>query len=177
MKLLGNKKIVTTLLFRGSEHGWMLKDFHSRCDNKSPTITLFKIKDGDCIGGFSTLQYKSVDEDGKFYVDSDSFLFNLSSSSQFTNSGNGGIFCGTHVGLAFSNEQTLELCARFEPFNDDNACASCAYQSGYCIGLEYGKNMLTNKEDGDFTISELEVWEVVNAKDIKVYKGGYCSNQ
>ena len=52
-KLLGKKKLVTALLFRGSEHGWMAKDFHSRCDKKGPTISLFKIKDGDCIGGFT----------------------------------------------------------------------------------------------------------------------------
>jgi hypothetical protein len=53
MKLLRNKKFVTVLLFRGSEHGWKGIDFHSRCDNKRPTISLFKIKDGDCIGGFT----------------------------------------------------------------------------------------------------------------------------
>jgi hypothetical protein len=52
-KLLGNKIFVTVLLFRGSEHGWKVRDFHSRCDNKGPTISLFKIKDGDCIGGFT----------------------------------------------------------------------------------------------------------------------------
>jgi hypothetical protein len=53
MKLLGNKMLVTALLFRGSEHGWYAKDFHSRCDNKGPTISLFKVKDGECIGGFT----------------------------------------------------------------------------------------------------------------------------
>jgi hypothetical protein len=53
MKLLGNKMLVTALLFRGSEHGWKNKDFHSRCDKKGPTISLFKVKDGDCIGGFT----------------------------------------------------------------------------------------------------------------------------
>jgi hypothetical protein len=54
MKLLGNKKLVTTLLFRGSKHGWTQEDFHSSCDEKGPTISLFKIKDGDIIGGFTT---------------------------------------------------------------------------------------------------------------------------
>ncbi len=49
--LLGN--ITTTLLFNGSAHGWMTKDFHSHCDNKGPTISLFKIKDGDCVGGYT----------------------------------------------------------------------------------------------------------------------------
>ncbi len=52
-KLLGNKRFVTYMLYRGSEHGWKYKDFHSRCDNKGPTISLFKIKDGDIIGGYT----------------------------------------------------------------------------------------------------------------------------
>jgi hypothetical protein len=53
LKLLGNKRLVTTLLYSGSIHGWMYKDFHSRCDGKRPTISLFKVKDGDCIGGYT----------------------------------------------------------------------------------------------------------------------------
>jgi hypothetical protein len=53
LKLLGNKRLVTTLLYSGSIHGWMAKDFHSRCDGKRPTISLFKVKDGDCIGGYT----------------------------------------------------------------------------------------------------------------------------
>jgi hypothetical protein len=31
----------------------MAKNFHDHCDKKGPTISLFKINDGDCIGGFS----------------------------------------------------------------------------------------------------------------------------
>ena len=53
LKLLGNKRFVTYMLYRGSDHGWMYKDFHSRCDNKGPTISLFKVKDGDVIGGYT----------------------------------------------------------------------------------------------------------------------------
>ncbi len=54
LKLLGNKLIVTTLLYSGSIHGWMFKDFHSRCDGLNPTISLFKVKDtGECIGGYT----------------------------------------------------------------------------------------------------------------------------
>jgi hypothetical protein len=53
-KILGSRELVTTLLYRGSNDGWKLKDFHSRCSNKRPTISLFKVKKGDCIGGFTT---------------------------------------------------------------------------------------------------------------------------
>ena len=42
------------MIYRGSEHGFMYKDFHSRCDGKGPTISLFKLKhNGDCIGGYT----------------------------------------------------------------------------------------------------------------------------
>jgi hypothetical protein len=52
-KLLGNKRFVTYMLYRGSEHGWNCINFHNRCDNKGPTISLFKVKDGDVIGGYN----------------------------------------------------------------------------------------------------------------------------
>ena len=59
LKIFGNKTIITTLLYRGSDHGWSASDFHSRCDNKGATISLFKILNGDCIGGFTTAQWCS----------------------------------------------------------------------------------------------------------------------
>ncbi len=42
------------LEYRASEHGWKCSDFHQKADNKGWTVTLFKILDGDCIGGFTT---------------------------------------------------------------------------------------------------------------------------
>jgi hypothetical protein len=53
-KLLNLKTVKTTLLYRGSDHGWTFKDFHDRCDKKGPTICLFRVQDGDCIGGYTT---------------------------------------------------------------------------------------------------------------------------
>jgi hypothetical protein len=52
-KLLKNWKLVMKLLYRGSRDGWTKADFHSRADGKSPTITLFKVKNGPCIGGYT----------------------------------------------------------------------------------------------------------------------------
>jgi hypothetical protein len=52
--IMGEKAFVTYLLFRGSRDGWKGKDFHSRCDSKGPTISLYRVKDGDCIGGFTS---------------------------------------------------------------------------------------------------------------------------
>jgi hypothetical protein len=43
------------LKFRASDHGWTEDDRKSRCYKIAPSITLFKVKDGDCIGGFTTI--------------------------------------------------------------------------------------------------------------------------
>jgi hypothetical protein len=86
-------------------------------------------------------------------------LFNLSSSRQFTNTGKGGINCYSDRGPVFGSLGYNELLA-CEPFNGDGKCYSRANQAGYNIVIEGGKNMLTNKEDGWFTITELEVWQV-----------------
>ena len=52
-KLLNNRKLVMTLIYRGSRDGWKGKDFNRLCNGKSPTISLFKVKDGPCIGGYT----------------------------------------------------------------------------------------------------------------------------
>jgi hypothetical protein len=44
----------TQLLYSGSLHGFTAKDFHDRANEKCPTISLFKMKSGDIIGGFTT---------------------------------------------------------------------------------------------------------------------------
>ena len=80
LKLLGNKEIVTILLYRGSDHGWTAKDFHLRCDHKGPIICLYKIKKGDCIGGFTNSQWSSTT---KHVGDCDAILFNLSCSRHY----------------------------------------------------------------------------------------------
>ena len=36
-----DKEVQITLLYRASIHGWWTKNFHDRCDNKGPSISLF----------------------------------------------------------------------------------------------------------------------------------------
>ena len=74
LKQIMQKAIVLKLLYRGSRDGWTFKDFHLRCDLKAPTISLFQISDGDCIGGYTEAQWSS---DNKRKRDNKAFLFNL----------------------------------------------------------------------------------------------------
>ena len=86
-------------------------------------------------------------------------LFNLSKQSHFPNKRTGReIYCYSNCGPCF-NGGSNELSAWSEPFNGDNKCTSFAKEPGYDIPVDgAGTNMLTNKKDGRFTITELEVW-------------------
>jgi hypothetical protein len=159
-KLLGKKTVKTTLLYSGNLHGWNAKDFHDRCDNKGATLKLFQIKDGDCVGGYTTQHWESS-ESWKYKADSSAFLFNLTRSLHFPSNATGkDIYCGISFGPYFDGGGSDELAAGGQPFNGKDKCSSWANQPGYNIPLSDGINQLTNQKDKYFTISELEVWLV-----------------
>jgi hypothetical protein len=117
IKLLGNKPVSLTLLYSGHLHGWNLKDFHLRCDKKERTVSLFQIKDGDCIGGYTSQCWDSCVYPGYYKVDRSAFLFNLTRSRHFPSKNTGKkIYCSSDWGPCFSGKGDSELVAR-EPFN------------------------------------------------------------
>jgi hypothetical protein len=157
-KLLGSKPVTLTLLYSGHLHGWRCKDFHSRCDSKGRTVSLFQIDQGDCIGGYTSQCWESPWL-GKSKGDSSAFLFNLTRSHHFPSKATGNyIICRGDFGPYFGRDCSRELAAVWEPFNGEDNCTSYANESGYNIPLVDEKNQLTNQADGEFTISELEVW-------------------
>jgi hypothetical protein len=89
-------------------------------------------------------------------------LFNISCCRHFPSKLTGkDIYCYENYGPGFSGNGGSELDAITEPFNGEGNCRSSTNEPGYDIPLDAaGLNMLTNKEDKCFTISELEVWEV-----------------
>ena len=156
IKLLGNKPVTSTLLYSVHLHGWTYKDFHSRCDSKGRTVSLFQIEQGDCIGGYTSQCWESG---WKYKADSSAFLFNLTRSRHFPSKATGNdIYCQYDYGPSFSGVGSDELCAYNEPFNGNGHCYSYANEPGYRIPVDgAGTNMLTNSNDY-FTITELEVW-------------------
>ena len=148
-----------TLNYRGSKDGWKSEDFHQRCDNKGPSISLFRMKDGDCIGGFTVNSWSSPDF-WECKSDKRAFLFNLTKQRQFTcKNFVHAIVCDRDFGPNFG---WGELEAIKDPFDQENAFKSCANRENYKIPLDKTElNMLTNlKNDSSFTISEVEIWGV-----------------
>ncbi len=84
---MGRTNLLLRLLYRGSIHGWSVKDFHDRCDIKGPTLVLYQIEDGDCIGGFAARcwggRYNKRIDVRPFKKDSHAKLFNFSREREF----------------------------------------------------------------------------------------------
>ena len=146
----------------------MRADFHRMSDGLGPTVTLMKIKDNDqCIGGFTSAQFASPQDD-TFVTDTTAMLFNLTTQQLFKCQYHQlAIRCKKDTGPCFGNRELLAL---NQPFNKDNACLSDANEDGYQIGMDSEKiNKLTNLkcekyfgfDQCKFTISELEVWEII----------------
>ena len=62
------------LLYRGTRDGMTNNDFHNKCDNKGPRITLIQNEKGNVFGGFASFSWTS---DNKWHTANDCFLFTL----------------------------------------------------------------------------------------------------
>ncbi len=168
---MGNNKFRTVIRYKGSRDGWMAADFHRMSDHKGPTVTLFKIKDNDqCVGGFTSAQW--APEKMNCLSDSTAMLFNLTTRNAFkVQDHTVAIYCAKRHGPSFG---IRELKAH-EPFNGLNKCCSTVNRDGYRITMDSeSKSNLTNLKckndldpfggDWEFTISELEVWEIIFEK-------------
>jgi len=66
------------LIFRGSKNGFTGPKFHFLCDNKGPTLSVFKSDKGYIFGGFTSLKiHNPPNINPTFEKDPEAFLFNL----------------------------------------------------------------------------------------------------
>ena len=77
--LFGEMEVYVRLVYRGSLHGWMGKDFCDRCDMSGSVIVLFQVKDGDCIGGYTSQKEKKE----YWMADDKAVVFNVTTSTAF----------------------------------------------------------------------------------------------
>lgn len=79
----------------------MRKDFHSRCDNMGPTLTLFKTDDGRICGGYTSQSWDSP-EKADWKVDDKCFVFSVDLAKVFlVSSPSLAIYCSTYFGPYF----------------------------------------------------------------------------
>ena len=69
----GRNYIATELCWRASRDGWIATTFHTRCDNKQPTITLIKV-DQYIFGFYVTKSWHGKIADGNNAIAQNNFI-------------------------------------------------------------------------------------------------------
>ena len=72
----------TELVYQGSRDGFLAEDFHSRCDDIGPNVSLLKTDKDVSIAGFTSASWASPDEQTEI-SDKTAVLFNLTNKISF----------------------------------------------------------------------------------------------
>ena len=147
-----DKKIEGELLYRLSRDGDQISTFHSLCDNKGPTLTLFETKEGNKGGIYTPLSW---DSNSEWKNDMDTFLFNLNKNQKYKKLQNDySIYCA----------QSYGPWTTYFGFIKDNQMRKIEHRCS-CINSYYekGAEILPNNSDDTkyFEVKELEVYKII----------------
>ena len=147
-----NLKLYYELLYKATIDGEASSVFHSKCDEKGPTITVVKVLNGSKCGGFTPISWK---KDGCWQKDDSkrSFVFNLDNKTKFNLRDNYNHALDFHDSkLSCFGGYTLQL-------TDNNL----SNKNGLCQATDYQINSPTDLigiNDGYFQAVDIEVFLV-----------------
>ena len=157
MEWSGYKKI--QLLFRGTRDGYEPKNFHYKCDNKGPTITLYQNK--KCI--FGCYNSNSWESNNQWLSSSDFFIFSLVNiynvePTKFpkNNNNNYAVYHGSHYGPTFGGG--FDIASNYDKLLN-NAQSNFPYSYQDTSGK--GKSIFTgNTTTDNLELKEIEVFNL-----------------
>ena len=149
------------LLYRATEDGFDAKDFHSRCDGHSPTLTIIKAQEtGYIFGGVTETAWESMDA---FKNDPNAFIFSLTNKDSQpckmkTNKAACSIRCLSTYGPTFGEGRDIYVanCSNKKTSSYSNLGHTYAHPH-YAYGTDEAKSFLA----GSFTFqsNEIEVYK------------------
>jgi hypothetical protein len=163
------------LLYRGSQHGLNPQNFHSRVDNKGPTLSIFRAREtGAVFGGYNDKTWLST-ENGECLQSDGSFLFSVDKRTKHTligSNNHNAIGCyGKHgpVFGKFSSLMNNKFYYNYDLFISlgNNGSAPSSSALGKTYKLPEGVNVDSTEARSflanaiSFTIDEIEVYGIV----------------
>ena len=150
------------LLYRGTRDGASSEVFHEKCDDKGPTLCLYKNDVGNIFGGYASISWKK--DDGTQPA-KDSFIFTLTNifgiePTKFNDKNtNKNVNHASDYGPSFG-EHSSDI-SIYEDFLNKNSYSNFPEQYNDTIGR--GKSIFTGGNDSskkEFKIKEIEVFKV-----------------
>lgn len=150
------------LLYRGTKDGSKSEIFHNKCDNKGPTVCLYKNEKGNIFGGYASVSWKSR---GDFVLAPESFIFTLTNicgippTKFYPKSNSKNLFHKGDFGPTFHND----ICI-YKDFLDSNSHSGfSSFPAMYNDSTGKGKVIFTGNDNkgNNFNIKEIEVFKVI----------------
>lgn len=152
------------LVYRATRDGDSSKDFHGKCDNIGPNITLVRTKDNHRFGGFTKCNWKHLsqnkknnnDEVGTGKKDKDAFCFSLDLNKIYPNSqmDKEAIFCCEKYGPTFCRNI---FCLNDEMLSKGGYCMK--KNTSYFIGQDDDYEISGGSRV--FEVQDVEVLEII----------------
>jgi hypothetical protein len=155
---LDNTLQKTELIYKASRDGFDANAFHSRCDNKGPTLTIVRSNNNYLFGGYTSVAWTSS---GNWTVDSKAFLFTLTNPNNIpptkypvqSSKTQNAVAHNSGYGPMFGSDD-LWLYA-----NSNSNNSSCtAFPAAYTDTTRYGNNTFTGNRN--FMTSDIEVFKL-----------------
>ena len=150
------------LLFRGTKDGMTANDFHNKCDNQGPTVSLIKNDKDHIFGGYASISWTRIEGNKNAPK---SFLFTLSNMyntqpTKFPSQNNGNeVYHEKNYGPIFGQSgNDFYIQSNFTQQN--TACSS--FPNSFQDVLGRGKAIFTSDENSNnFNIKEIEVFKLI----------------
>ena len=146
------------LLYRGTRDGMSADVFHNKCNNKGPTISLFKNEKGYIFGGYASIDWTSY---GNYRTASDSFIFTLTnmyniSPTKFANSNTSySIYDYSSYGPTFGGGHDIYI-----DFSNNSNYLNFPHSYTDVLGKGYSIFKGDNN-NYNFTLKEIEVFKLI----------------
>ena len=148
------KKPKIILLYKATQDGDNINDFHKYCDNCNNTLILIKSINGNIFGGFTTQFWNNIIQNSnkvKEKLDDKAFLFNLNDRNIFKSKNGKGICTNSSYLIIFGSINSYEL----------YISKNCLTNGGNCqTGSVYSSSSFISGSS-NFSISELEVYQII----------------
>jgi len=146
------KILYTKLLYKSETVGDKASNFHEKCDNISPTITLIQTKEGYRYGGYTSVCWEAP-EQSEFKPDNDAFIFSFDTLKKYEClDAEKSIVCSMHFGPNFGDGTILVP----DNFNGETK-AFYPWPSIYNLTE---KNELTLGNENKINIMDYEVYAI-----------------
>jgi len=149
------------LLYRGSRDGSTSKEFHDRCDNKGPTICLYKNDKDYIFGGYASISWTCK---GGYYSARESFIFTLTNihgtePTKFPNTNKDkSVYHHSDYGPSFGDYNDIDIRSDYK-----KSVSYIRFPKDYKDTLNNGKSIFTGNLDNnknEIYIKEIEVFKL-----------------